>query len=126
MSRTVHHIRPRHRAHHCPDGCRPILFTGHHLTELRYSEQESSRARRERRRPSPVPLVRAFSAYTFPRTLNETVDGPYESRARAALSVFRATALLHLRAAPPGDLLTAAEELDHPPTRHRHKNIWDF
>ncbi|MFH0176683.1 hypothetical protein ACIA6D_05070 [Streptomyces cacaoi] len=126
MSRTVHHVRLRHRVR--PDD-RPSQrwgwSTGHRLGELRYSARELARARRERRRPVPVPLVCAFRSYTFPRSLNARIDGPYESRARAALSVFRSTARNRLRAAPPGALLSAAEDLDHPPTRHRHQNVWD-
>ncbi|MDQ0580337.1 hypothetical protein [Streptomyces rishiriensis] len=126
MSRTVHHVRPRHRVR--PDD-RPSQrrgwSTGHRLVELRHSAGESARARRERRRPVPVPLVCAFRSYTFPRSLNSRIDGPYESRARAALSVFRSTARNRLRAAGPGALLLVAEDLDHPPTRHRHGNVWD-
>ncbi|SEQ53965.1 hypothetical protein SAMN04487983_100620 [Streptomyces sp. yr375] len=127
MSRTVHHIRPRHRVHpaHGVPSERLLADSGHALGELRYSAEELTRARRERRRPLPVPLVRAFRAYTYPRSLNAHIDGPYESRARAALSVFRSTARNHLRAAPPGTLLTAAVDLDHPPTRHRHRNLWE-
>ncbi|WP_327314325.1 hypothetical protein [Streptomyces sp. NBC_01235] len=126
MSRTVHHVRPRHRVHPAHRPAESLgRDTGHRLVELRYSAEELTRARRERRRPVPVPLVRAFCARTFPRSLNARVDGPYESRARAALSVFRSTARNHLRAAPPGALLAAAEELDHPPTRHRHRNLWE-
>ncbi|MEU3617899.1 hypothetical protein ABZ725_37120 [Streptomyces sp. NPDC006872] len=127
MSRTVHHVRPRHRLH---PAYRPYALAGtivgHRLSDLRYSAQELTRARRERRRPVPDPLVHAFRAHTYPRSLNEKVDGPYESRARAALSVFRSTARNRLRAAPPGALLSVAEELDHLPTRHRHANLWDY
>ncbi|MDX5568060.1 hypothetical protein PYK79_38920 [Streptomyces sp. ID05-04B] len=125
MSRTVHHVPPRHRVEplHLPDGG-GHLVTGHCLVELRYHAADLTRARRERRRPTPVLLVRAFRAHTFPRSLNARVDGPYERRARAALAVFRSTARNHLRAAPSGALLAAAEELDHPPTRHRHMNLW--
>ncbi|MDQ0962608.1 hypothetical protein QFZ66_006486 [Streptomyces sp. B4I13] len=125
MSRTVHHVPPRHRVE--PLGL-PVggghLVTGHRLAELRYRAADLTRARREGRRPTPVLLVRAFRAHTFPRSLNEKVDGPYERRARAALAVFRSTARNRLRAAPPGALLAEAEELDHPPTRHRHQNLW--
>ncbi|MFF3335872.1 hypothetical protein ACFYWX_41240 [Streptomyces sp. NPDC002888] len=125
MSRTVHHVRPRHRKHpaNSPYG-RSSLDTGHILTELRYSEQELARSRREGRRPVPAAVVRGFVARTYPRSLNTDVSGPYESRARAALQVFRTTARARLRAAAPGDLLTTAEELDHPPTRHRHTDLW--
>lgn len=126
MSRTVHHVRPRHRVRTDDRSSqRRGWSTGHRLGELRYSEREMARARRERRRPVPVPLVRAFRSSTFPRSLNARIDGPYESRARAALSVFRSAARNRLRAAPAGGLLSAAEELDHPPTRHRHQNVWD-
>lgn len=126
MSRTVHHVRPRHRVEplHLPAGSRRLV-TGHCLVELRYTAADLCRARCERRRPTPVPLVRAFRARTFPRSLNAQVDGPYESRARAALAVFRSTARNRLRAAPSGELLATAEELDHPPTRHRHRNLWE-
>ncbi|MDX3803292.1 hypothetical protein [Streptomyces sp. AK04-3B] len=125
MSRTVHHVPLRHRVEPLElfDQGRH-LATGHFLVELRYRAADLTRARRERRRPAPVLLVRAFRAHTFPRSLNEQVDDPYERRARAALAVFRSTARNRLRAAPPGALLAAAEELDHPPTRHRHRNLW--
>ncbi|MFD4573771.1 hypothetical protein ACFWNK_35925 [Streptomyces sp. NPDC058417] len=128
MSRTVHHVRPRHRNHHpAPWSTRWAgLRSGHRLTALRRTVRETARARREGRRPLPVPVDRAFVAHTYPRSLNAGVDGPYEVRARAALAVFRAGARNRLRAAPPGGLLALAEELDFPPTRHRHRNIWDF
>ncbi|MFC9290042.1 hypothetical protein [Streptomyces sp. NPDC057052] len=128
MSRTVHHIRLRHRNHHPAPGSvsRAGPRSGHRLVQLRVTFGESARARREGRRPRPVPVHRAFTAHTWPRSLNAGVGGPYESRARAALAVFRTTARNRLRAAPPGALLDAAEDLDHPPTRHRHRNIWDF
>ncbi|MFD5270937.1 hypothetical protein [Streptomyces sp. NPDC058335] len=128
MSRTVHHIRPRHRNHHpAPWSTRWAgLRSGHRLVQLRVTTQESARAPREGRRPRPVPVRCAFTAHTYPRSLNAGVDGPYESRARAALAVFRTTARNRLRAAPPGALLDVAEDLVHPPTRHRHRNIWDF
>lgn len=124
MSRTVHHVRPRHRVD--PGGLSAQgrgWSTGHRLGELRYEAAEMARGRREGRRPVPVPLVRAFCCRTFPRSLNAGIEGPYESRARAALSVFRSTARNRLRAAAPGALLAAAEELDLPPTRHRHRNV---
>jgi hypothetical protein len=125
MSRTVHHVRPRHRVNPAHWPAESLnLDTGHRLVALRYSAQELTRARRERRRPVPVQLVHTFCAYTFPRSLNAQVDGPYESRARAALAVFRSTVRNRLRAASPGALLSAAEELDHPPTRHRHRDLW--
>jgi hypothetical protein len=128
MSRTVHHIRPRHRNHHPVPGSTHWagMRSGHRLVQLRVTTEESARAPREGRRPRPVAVRCAFTAYTYPRALNAGVDGPYESRARAALAVFRTTARNRLRAAPPGALLDVAEELDHPPTRHRHGNIWDF
>ncbi|MGX1269309.1 hypothetical protein [Streptomyces phaeoluteigriseus] len=128
MSRTVHHVRPRHRDHHpAPwSNRRGGPRSGHRLVQLRVDTEESARAPREGRRPRPVPVRCAFTAFTYPRSLNAGVDGPYESRARAALAVFRTTARNRLRAAPPGALLDVAEDLDHPPTRHRHRNIWDF
>ncbi|MEV4231768.1 hypothetical protein AB0J81_32765 [Streptomyces bobili] len=128
MSRTVHHIRPRHRNHHpAPWSTHWAgLRSGHRLVQLRFTREESARAPREGRRPRPVPVRSAFTAYTYPRSLNAGVDGPYESRARAALAVFRTTARNRLRAAPPGALLDIADDLDHPPTRHRHGNLWDF
>ncbi|MFD9395759.1 hypothetical protein ACFWBB_34970 [Streptomyces sp. NPDC060000] len=128
MSRTVHHVRLRHRVHPDQRHSQSLSLsrdTGHRITELRYSAEELARARRERRRPVPDPLVRVFRSYTFPRSLNEQIAGPYESRARAALSVFRSTARNRLRAAPPGALLAVADDLDHPPTRHRHQDVWN-
>ncbi|MFJ9349549.1 hypothetical protein [Streptomyces sp. NPDC101237] len=75
------------------------------------------------RRPVPVPVVRAFTAYTYPRALNARPQGSYESTARAALRAFRTAARKRLRATPPDALLSVAEELDHPPTRHRHRDL---
>ncbi|MFE9672700.1 hypothetical protein ACFYO5_01030 [Streptomyces sp. NPDC006259] len=128
MSRTVHHVSLRHRNHRPAAGstCGAGLRSGHVLVQLRLTAEESARARREGRRPRPVPVRRAFIARTYPRSLNAEVDGPYESRARAALAVFRTTARNRLRAAPPGALVDVAEDLDHPPTRHRHRNLWEF
>lgn len=128
MSRTVHHVRSRHRA--IPafwSAGPPAPWTRHALTELRYSAAEMSRARREGRRPVPARVVRAFTAYTYPRAMNECFWNPYESAARAALRSFRTTARKSLRAVPPGTLLAAVEhlDLDHPPTRHRHRNLWE-
>ncbi|MFF4354147.1 hypothetical protein [Streptomyces sp. NPDC001530] len=126
MSRTVHHVPIRHRAtpaYWSSDLPGPV--TAHALTELRYSGEELTSALREGRRPTPAPLVRAFAAYTYPRALNEHVRTPYEATARADLRTFRTTARKLLRAAPPSALLDAAEDLDHPPTRHRHRNLWE-
>ena len=126
MSRTVHHVPARHRTHPArwaaglPGPC-----TAHTLAELRYSHGESARAEREGRRPVPTFVVRTFAAHTYPRALNAVLWSPYESTARAALHTFRQTARKHLRAAPPGTLLAAAEDLDHPPTRHRHRDLWE-
>jgi hypothetical protein len=126
MSRTVHHVRSRHRSvpAYWAAGL-PAPRTAHTLTELRYSGAELSRARREGRRPRPTRVVRTFTSYRYARAVNQCFWNPYESQARAALRTFRSTARTHLRAAPPGDLVTAAETLDHPPTRHRHRNLWE-
>ena len=121
MSRTVHHVPARHRTH--PPYWAAGLSgpcTAHTLPELRYSHAESARAEREGRRPVPT-----FVAHIYPRALNADLWSPYESTARAALHTFRQTAHKHFRAAPPGTLLTAAEDLDHPPTRHRHRDLWE-
>ncbi|GAB2956011.1 hypothetical protein [Streptomyces heilongjiangensis] len=124
MSRTVHHVRSRHRKvpAYWAAGL-PAPWTAHTLTGLRYSGGELSRARREGRRPRPTRVVRAFTSYRYARAVNEHFWDPYESQARAALRAFRTAARTHLRAAPPGGLLTAADLLDHPPTRHRHRNL---
>ncbi|MGV9453361.1 hypothetical protein [Streptomyces sp. NPDC003635] len=126
MSRTVHHTPNRHRTApaHWPLGTAGPC-TAHALAELRFSHAELSRARREGRRPGPERVVRAFAAYTYPRGLGERWTSPYERRARAALQAFRVKALHHLRASSPGSLHTAAETLDHPPTRHRHRDPWE-
>ncbi|KOG32087.1 hypothetical protein [Streptomyces resistomycificus] len=125
MSRTVHHVPSRHRDNPAWSRELPGPRTGHALVELRYSRAESADAVRAGRRPLPTQVVRRFAAYTYPRALNEQFSSPYESRARAALQAFRTTARNHLRAAPEGALLAAAEELDHPPTRHRHRDLWE-
>jgi hypothetical protein len=126
MSRTVHHVRSRHRetpSYWSSGRSGPV--TAHALAELRYSQKELTKALEEGRRPVPRPLVRAFAAYTFPRALNQAFRTPYEATARAELRAFRTTARALLRAAPPGGLLDTAEDLDHPPTRHRHRDLWE-
>lgn len=126
MSRTVHHTPNRHRTApaYWPHGTAGPC-TAHALAELRYSRAELSRARREGRRPRPERVVRAFAAYTYPRGLGERWTSPYEKSARAALQVFQVGALHHLRATSADALLAAAETLDHPPTRHRHRDLWE-
>ncbi|MFF0000292.1 hypothetical protein [Streptomyces avermitilis] len=125
MSRTVHHVPTRHRTHpaHWPTGTAGPC-TAHTLTDHRYSRQELARAHRAGRRPVPTRADRSFAAYVFPRAVGAHFWSPYESAARADLRTFRTTACKLLRAAPPGTLLTAAEDLDHPPTRHRHRDLW--
>jgi hypothetical protein len=103
----------------------PGPCTAHSLTELRYGYRELAQADREGRRPTPTHLVRAFAAYSYPRALNEHLRTPYESGARADLRSFRTTARKLLRAAPPEALLDIAETLDHPPTHHRHRDLWE-
>ncbi|MEU6377908.1 hypothetical protein [Streptomyces sp. NPDC046909] len=126
MSRTTHHVPSRHRTlpAYWPLGL-PGPWTGNTVTELRYSHEESIRAEREGRRPVPGFVVRDFTSYTRPRAMNERYSSPYERRARAALQAFRTSAHRHLRAAPTGALLRWAEDLDHPPTRHRHRDLWE-
>ncbi|WP_435224064.1 hypothetical protein [Streptomyces sp. Tue6028] len=126
MSRTVHHVPAGRRATppYWTAGL-PGPLTAHRLTELRLSGAESARARREGRRAVPARLVRSFAAYTYPRALDETFDTACESTARAELRAFRTAARKLLHAAPPGELLGAAQDLDHPPTRHRHRNLWE-
>ncbi|MFI9765457.1 hypothetical protein ACIHJG_01150 [Streptomyces sp. NPDC052415] len=126
MSRTVHHVPGRHRTGppYWPQGLAGPC-TRHSLGELRYERQELSKAVREGRRARPRPLVRSFAAYTYPRGPGERGVSPYESRARAALRSFRVTAVKQLRAAPAGTLERVAETLDHPPTRHRHRDLWE-
>lgn len=126
MSRTTHHVPSKHRTlpAFCPRG-RSGPWTGNTVAELRYTREEFTRARREGRRPVPSLAVRTFGSYTFWRAVNERRKTPYERRARAALQNFRTSARGHLRAAPAGELLSWAEELDHPPTRHRHRDVWE-
>ncbi|PBC64351.1 hypothetical protein BKI49_08365 [Streptomyces sp. Tue6028] len=126
MSRTVHHVPAGRRATppYWTAGL-PGPLTAHHLTELRLSGAESARARREGRRAVPYRLVRSFAAYTYPRALDETFHTARESTARAELRAFRTAARKLLHAAPPGELLGTAQDLDHPPTRHRHRNLWE-
>jgi hypothetical protein len=52
------------------------------------------------------------------------MDTPYESRARAELRAFRTSARKWLHDATDALVLTAGE-LDHPPTRHRHRDLWE-
>ncbi|WP_327716469.1 hypothetical protein OG381_14195 [Streptomyces sp. NBC_00490] len=126
MSRTVHHVPSRHRTLPAPWPLGlPGPWTGHALTELRYPEAELARAEREGRRPVPRLARRSFTSYTYSRAVNERRYSPYERRARAALQVFRTSARRHLRAAPAGALPLWAEDLDHPPTRHRHRDLWE-
>ncbi|MCW8380199.1 hypothetical protein [Streptomyces justiciae] len=125
MSRTTHHVPSRHRT--LPAFWSlglPGPWTGNAVPELRYTYVELTRAHREGRRPMPRRVVRSFTSYTYPRAMNDRVSSPYERRARAALQAFRSTARLELRAAPAEALLLTAEELDHPPTRHRHRDLW--
>ncbi|MEV7884841.1 hypothetical protein ACWD3I_18630 [Streptomyces sp. NPDC002817] len=126
MSRTVHHVPNRHRTlpARWPLGLHGP-WAGHTVTELRYSGEELARAARERRRPVPRLARRSFTSYTYSRAVNERRYSPYERRARAALQVFRTSARRHLRAAPTDALLLWAEDLDHPPTRHRHRDLWE-
>ena len=69
--------------------------------------------------------MRRVAAYTFPRALNQRMDTPYESRARAELQAFRTAARKWLYDATDAALVLAAGELDHPPTRHRHRDLWE-
>ncbi|MFE0673755.1 hypothetical protein [Streptomyces sp. NPDC058867] len=126
MSHTAHHVPNRHRSAppYWPRGTAGPC-TAHALVDLRHSHAETARAAREGRRPRPRPVVRSFAAYTWPRALGKRPSGPYETRARAELRAFRGAALRRLRAAPPGALHRVAEELDHPPTRHRHRDLWE-
>jgi hypothetical protein len=127
MSRTAHHVPSRHRTVPAPwSAGLPGPCTAHELTDLRHARAESWRARGEGRRPVPARVTRSFATYTLARALRGRIRSPYESRARASLSTFRSTARNHLRAAPPGTLLEAAEALDHPPTRHRHRDLWEY
>ncbi|PWI19057.1 hypothetical protein DI272_36570 [Streptomyces sp. Act143] len=132
MSRTAHHVPSRHRI--LPAFWAlglPGPWTGHAMPELRYSHAELARARRGGRRPVPRRVVRSFTSYTYSRALNERTSSPYERRARAALQAFRAAAHRELRAAAADPAATAealprrAEDLDHPPVRHRHRDLRD-
>ncbi|MGW0915015.1 hypothetical protein ACWD1Z_25180 [Streptomyces sp. NPDC002784] len=126
MSRTVHHVPGRQRTGppYWPQGIAGPC-TRHSLAELRYTRRELAQAAREGRRARPRPLLRSFAAYRYPRGLGERGVSPYESRARAGLRSFRVTAVKQLRAASAGTLERVAETLDHPPTRHRHRDLWE-
>ena len=126
MSRTVHHVPNSRRTlpARWPLGLHGP-WTGHTVTELRYSGAELARSAREGRRPTPRFARRSFTSYTYSRAVNERRYSPYERQARAALQGFRTAARRHLRAAPSGELLSWAEGLDHPPTRHRHRDLWE-
>ncbi|WAZ21014.1 hypothetical protein STRCI_002167 [Streptomyces cinnabarinus] len=126
MSRTAHHTPPRHRTAppYWPYGVTGPC-TAHSLPELRYTHRELARAEREGRRPRPMPVRRSFAAYTYPRTLGTLSAGPYERRARAALQSFRRAAVKDLAAVLPGMLQDASQALDHAPTRHRHRDLWE-
>ncbi|WP_406403331.1 hypothetical protein OH805_28535 [Streptomyces sp. NBC_00879] len=124
MSCTVHHVPLKHRATSWWSTC-PGQWTAHAITELRYSHAELDASRRLGRRPMPRRVVRGFASYEYPRAIGVPVSGRAcpEAAARAALRDFCTSAVKHLRAA--NDLLETAEDLDHPPTRHRHGCIWD-
>lgn len=126
MSRTVHHVPSSHRTlpAYWPLGLAGP-WTGNASAELRYTREEFTRARREGRRPVPSLVVRSFTSYTYSRAMNERRNSPYERRARAALQAFRSPARAHLRAAPTGVLPLWAEDLDLPPARHRHRDLWE-
>ncbi|NUK06386.1 hypothetical protein [Streptomyces lunaelactis] len=124
MSRTVHHIPLQHRA---TSWWSNYLgpWTAHAVIELRYSHAESGESHRAGRRPMPRRIVRGFASYEYPRAVGVPVSGRAyrEATARAALREFCTSAVKDLCAAD--DLLETAEDLDHPPTRHRHGCIWD-
>ncbi|MFJ3668536.1 hypothetical protein ACIPSE_19040 [Streptomyces sp. NPDC090106] len=127
MARTAHHVPSRHRT--LPAFWSlglPGPWTGNAVPDLRRTHAESRRVRREGRRPVPRRVVRRFTSYTYARAVGDRSTSPYERRARAALQRFRASARLTLRAAASEEaLLTCAEDLDLPPTRHRHRDLWE-
>jgi hypothetical protein len=130
MSRTVHHVPDRHRTHRTGWSAGPSgPWTAHTLEDLRYSDAELSRSRATGRRPIPAYLVRTFAAHRYPRATGVRMWDPYEATARARLRTFRRSAHKYLyaatHAATTDALLTVAEDLDHPPTRHRHRNLWE-
>ncbi len=72
--------------------------------------------------------MRSFAAYRHPRGLGAWVTSGREpeAAARAALRTFRTAAVKDLRAAGADGLLTQAQDLDYPPTRHRHSTLWEY
>ncbi|GAA1509122.1 hypothetical protein GCM10009730_11630 [Streptomyces albidochromogenes] len=123
MSRTAHHVPLKHRdTSWWSTGPAPSApWTAHALTDFRCSHAELGAAHRAGRRPVPRRVTRAFASHTFPRASGTPLTGrpAYESRARAALHRFTTRARHQLRTAP-----HTAEDLDHPPTRHRHACVW--
>jgi hypothetical protein len=71
MSRTAHHVRPRHRN----DGHRarglPPMASGHVLVDLRYPHAALRDAEPDGRRPGPTRVRVAFVAYEYPRSYND-------------------------------------------------------
>ncbi|MBT2397741.1 hypothetical protein [Streptomyces sp. ISL-100] len=123
MSRTAHHTPLKHRdTSWWSTGSAPCTsWTAHAVTDLRYSNAELRAAHRAGRRPTPDRLTHTLTAYTFPRASGTPITGrsEHETQARAALHRFTTRARKQLRASS-----TTAEDLDHPPTRHRHACIW--
>ncbi|MGX1883957.1 hypothetical protein [Streptomyces sp. NPDC055287] len=66
-------------------------------------------------------MTHSLASCTFPRASGTPINGrpEHESRARAALHQFTTRARKQLRASP-----STAEDLDHPPPRHRHACVW--
>ncbi|MBT2504497.1 hypothetical protein J7I98_01030 [Streptomyces sp. ISL-98] len=121
MSRTTHHTPLKHRKTSWWSRGSGGPWTAHTLTDLRYSYADLSKALRTGRRPTPSRRMRTFASYEYPRAAGTPIRGQreHESRARAALRLFATRARKELRTSP-----TTAEDLDHPPTRHRHTCIW--
>ncbi|MFD3871258.1 hypothetical protein [Streptomyces sp. NPDC058623] len=138
MSRTAHHIPPKHGEE--PPPGRPAGSPWHIvvLHDLRFSARGLADAERESNRPRPVRIRRRVEVHAFPRHHRDAsvswASRVEERRARqllrARLGLFRA--LLHPdgrapvagAAAGAGLLVRAhAVDVDVPPARHRHGSL---
>lgn len=131
MSRTAHHVPPRHRNNGRRVRGLPPLATGHVLADLRYSHVAVRAAVRQGRRPVPVRVRVGFVAYEYPRSYNDDEIGWLASQAhrrtrriaRAELAAARQVANAVARG---GWALAVADldDIDLPPLPRRSA-CWD-
>jgi hypothetical protein len=144
MSRTVHHVRYKHRdstktkhatqAEIVESGGNWVryhqLFTTmewHSLYGLRYSAAALAKAERGGHRPRPESRRHRLEAYTYPRTYNVRVVGGISNRQeralRAADRAWDRKARQVLRGSQ--DATEDAWDVEFPDPRHRHYGVWD-